>query len=195
MPTLPKGWGDQSDDDPEFLMYDSHRLRQIGVVTDNYGAFHGTPMGIVYEMSCQVDIRSLLLRPQDSHKAFSIGSRKQDRVGQELTENNLNGWESAKGSEVRVLPSRLVGVGGPALHPCREVLDGSDVVSREEPSAEANQVEPLEGCAPQASVVEVESIDVHDGPHLTDSGAEIKLRPTKGPASRPPPEGEGGVVM
>ena len=50
-------------------------------------------------------------------------------------------------------------------------------------------------CAPQAPVVEVQSIDIHDGPHLTGSGAEKKLRPTKGPASRPPPEGEGGVVM
>ena len=33
---------------PSFI-YESHRLRQIGVVTDNYGAFHGTytPMVLI----------------------------------------------------------------------------------------------------------------------------------------------------
>jgi len=41
----------------------------------------------------------------------------------------------------------------------------------------------------------VEAMDVDDGPHGPDASAWKEQRPTRRPASRPPPEGEGGVML
>ena len=87
---LPVGWGDESDDDMELFMNDSHGLGEVGIVADYDGAIHGFPMGIVNQVRGQIDVGSFFLSPQDFREAPPVGPRKGDSVRKESTQDDLD---------------------------------------------------------------------------------------------------------
>ena len=80
-----------------------------------------------------------------------------------MAEDDLDVREGAKGPKVGLLTSRLVGIVGPGLHSRGEVLDAGDGILSEESPTELREIEPLEGGILEASVVEIEPIDLDVG--------------------------------
>ena len=71
-----------------------------------------------------------------------------------------------KRAQIHVLALRLRRIGGRARHARREILDRQDIVmGREDLREQCGQVQPFPGRALQHSVVEIEAVDIDEGPH------------------------------
>lgn len=93
---------------------------------------------------------------------------------------DADGRESLQCAQVGQLPLRLLRVVGTLLNLGREVSDLLDVILRQEPLAEAFEVEPLVRTALETAVEEIEAVDVdvrgHDAPRQPFAGT-LLIRP------------------
>lgn len=110
---------------------------------------------------------------------------------QEVTFINMNVCQGGERPEICLLPHRLVRVVRKCADVCRVVVDAVDRVPRQKESAKLGEIEPFIVRIPEASVIEVESVDV-------DAGCQCR-----GPKMQKPPfggfapcaEATGGIVI
>lgn len=104
-----------------------------------------------------------------------------------MTEMDLKDRDRLQSSQVNLLASRCIGVPRSAVNNRREILYSRDLMTRQEGLTKFGDIKPLEWCSANSTVIQIEPVNVEKGLR------HKKLKPTRGPASRPTPEGIGVI--
>lgn len=163
--TTAKNRRQDSNLEAKLLRYDSYRLDKIRVVGNQHADFEAATESITKQVGGDVDVGSLFLCLDHAFVSRPVSLRQADDVGQEVTEDNLDGGVGPNRSEVRLLTCRLIEIVGSSGDSRCEVLDATDLVGGEQLLAHHRDVQPLVARAVHTPVVEVEGIDVYDRSH------------------------------
>ncbi|MEO5338709.1 MAG: hypothetical protein H7841_17765 [Magnetospirillum sp. WYHS-4] len=135
-------------------------------------------------MDRKVDVGPLLLGLDDLGVPGTVAGIRQGSphlVAEEMAEEDLDlGTVVAQSAQVDILALRLRGIVGRPVHPGGEILDPLDVVMGLEDGGEQRlEVEPLPRGPLEGTVIQIEAVDVDEGPHRP-AGKSRGLR--RGPA-------------
>jgi hypothetical protein len=97
----------------------------------------------------------------------SVGPGKGDLVREEVPQDDFQARDRFQGPQIGSLPQGLFGVACSPTDSGSGVLDAEDVVRGKEEGCKSRQVEPFVGGASDGPVIEVEAVDIDEGPHPT----------------------------
>src|SRR4029450_10813037 len=94
------------------LAHHAHRLKEIGIVGNEYRRVVHTPIAITEQMRSQIDIGTLFLGLDDLGRPRALGRRvyqaHTDMAGQKVPQDDVKMRDRTQGAEIDLLSSRLV---------------------------------------------------------------------------------------
>ena len=147
-------------------------------------------MAIIQEMRRKVYVRAFFVCPEDIGKFNRIrpDDGKPNGVLHELPKNNLKIGYGLQRSKESLLSGRNIRIPGTRANVGGKVLDLKNPVRRQQEAAHSRKIQPFVFGAFNHTVVEIEPINIDISIHIKAEAGTIV------PASRPAPEGTGGVI-
>lgn len=119
----------------KLLPHDLDWLQKVRIVRNDYSYIEPSHMGVMQQMSGQVNIRSFFFCLDNLHIFLRLSrghsERHHDFVGQEVAKMNGDFGDCSQRPQIELLPYRLVKVIGACRYQSREILDFPDGVFRQ----------------------------------------------------------------
>ena len=109
-----------------------------------------------------------------------------------MTLDDFQVGQRTQGAEVEQLAIGLVGIIWTGRDQCSEILDLNDLVLGQEKLAKCQNIQPLIGRALDRAIIQVETVYINDRFHFPPL---VKKQRRSKTASRPIPEGTGGICL
>lgn len=164
-------------------------FRKVGIVANHHPSVIPAHVRIMKKMARDVDIRAFFFSANYRFKPERIGVRhwELNSVLYELAENDFQTWDCSKCPEVYLLTRWNVRVAGASTDMRRKVLYLPNIMPREQIPAEGRKVQPLVWSTLHDPIVEIKPVNINIRGHKSRSRGLT-------PASRPAPEGAGGIT-